>query len=460
MAAAGSDAKIEAEELPDFDEATEGNGAREDGKDGGGHGTGAITASGFRDFLLRPELMKALVACGFEHPSEVQHACIPQAMLGTDILCQAKSGMGKTAVFVLTCLQHMPEDLDASAQRDVSVLVLCHTRELAYQIQHEFKRLGQFVKNIKISAVFGGHPTEKDRQMLKDGCHVLVGTPGRVLQLVREEALKLGSLSRFILDECDRCIDELGLRRDVQQIFIKTPRKKQVMMFTATLTPETASICKKFMTEPHEITVESQSKLTLHGLLQYYVQLEERQKNKKLIDMLDSLEFNQVVIFVKSVKRALALDGLLNECNFPSMTLHPESARLSTGPPRGKKGKGKGKRGNGDVAGKSEDKADIRLDQLQAFKDFKKRILVSTDLFGRGMDVERVNIVINYDMPETSDAYLHRVGRAGRFGTKGLAVTFSATPEDTKVLKSVQERFEVSIPEMPDKVDTTSYLNA
>jgi len=357
---------------------------------------------------------------------------------------------------VLACLQHMPEDLDASTQKDVSVLVLCHTRELAYQIQHEFKRLGQFVKNLKVGAVFGGHPVDKDKQMLKDGCHVLVGTPGRVLQLVREDALKLESLTRFILDECDKCIDELGLRRDVQQIFIKTPRKKQVMMFTATLTPETASICKKFMTEPHEITVESQSKLTLHGLLQYYVQLEERQKNKRLIDMLDSLEFNQVVIFVKSVKRALALDGLLNECNFPSMTLHPESERLSSDPPRSKKGKGKGKRGKG----KSEETIDIRLDRLQEFKDFKKRILVSTDLFGRGMDVERVNIVINYDMPETSDAYLHRVGRAGRFGTKGLAITFSATKEDTNVLKSVQERFEVSIPEMPDKVDTTSYLNA
>merc|ERR1719401_2505712 len=112
-------------------------------------------------------------------------------MLGTDILCQAKSGMGKTAVFVLTCLQHMPEDLDASRQKGVSVLVLCHTRELAYQIQHEFKRLGQFVENIKISAVFGGRPMYTDRQMLKDGCHVLVGTPGRVLQLVREETLKL-----------------------------------------------------------------------------------------------------------------------------------------------------------------------------------------------------------------------------------------------------------------------------
>lgn len=452
---AASKAENEAEDLPDFDDDQAAAPGREDGKDSGARGAGAITASGFRDFLLREELMKAIVECGFEHPSEVQHACIPQATLGSDILCQAKSGMGKTAVFVLSCLQKLVAEFKEADKQGCKVLVLCHTRELAYQIEHEFKRLAKYASNLKIMAVFGGHPVEKDKDALKSGCHVLVGTPGRVLGLVREDALKMEGLTHFILDECDRCIDDLQLRRDVQQIFIKTPRKKQVMMFSATMSADTAAICKKFMSSPHEITVDSQSKLTLHGLLQYYVKLEERQKNKKLIDMLDGLEFNQVVIFVKSVKRALALDGLLNECNFPSMTLHPEDERLGPPPPRGKNGKGQGR-----ARRQAEDKPDIRLERLQLFKDFKKRILVTTDLFGRGMDVERVNIVINYDMPESSDAYLHRVGRAGRFGTKGLAVTFSAAPEDEKILTSVQERFEVSIPEMPDNIDTTSYLNA
>merc|ERR1712032_894066 len=229
-------------------------------------------------------------------------------------------------------------------------------------------------------------------------------------------------------------------------------------MFSATLTPETAGICKKFMSSPHEITVDSEKKLTLHGLLQYYIKLEEKQKNKQLIGLLDALEFNQVVIFVSSVKRALALDGLLQECNFPSMTLHNVSDRLA--PTKGKGKNGKNKNGKGKNPKEREAEPDVRLERLKAFKEFKKRILVSTDLFGRGMDVERVNIVINYDMPENSDAYLHRVGRAGRFGTKGLSITFSATADDAKVLTSVQERFEVRIPEMPNKVDTTSYLNA
>merc|ERR1712087_694912 len=207
-------------------------------------------------------------------------------------------------------------------------------------------------------------------------------------------------------------------------------KKKQVMMFSATFTDETWALCKKFMQDPHEIRVDEESKLTLHGLLQYYVKLSEKGKNRKLNDLLDALEFNQVVIFVKSVQRAIALDKLLIECNFPSIAIH---------------------------SGLDQDE---RINRYQQFKEFQKRIMVSTDLFGRGIDIERVNIVINYDMPGESDSYLHRVGRAGRFGTKGLAVSFIGSDEDTEVMKKVQARFEVKIGDLPAKIDTTSYLNA
>merc|ERR1711988_1782905 len=186
----------------------------------------------------------------------------------------------------------------------------------------------------------------------------------------------------------------------------------------------------KFMSEPHEIQIDDESKLTLHGLLQYFIKMGEKEKNRKLNDLLDVLEFNQVVIFVKSVQRAIALDKLLCECNFPSIAIHSALDQ------------------------------EERIGRYKQFKEFQKRIMVSTDLFGRGIDIERVNIVINYDMPADSDSYLHRVGRAGRFGTKGLALTFVGTDEDSDVLKKVQERFEVNIGEMPSTIDTTSYLNA
>jgi len=418
--------KAAEEELPDFDEdATE---TKEEQKDGEGKKANyaAIHASGFRDFLLKPELLRATVECGFEHPSEVQHACIPQAILGTDILCQAKSGMGKTAVFVLACLQQ----LDAS-EKAIKVLVLCHTRELAYQIKHEFDRFAKFFADVKCNVVYGGTPIAKDKEMLKDNCpHILIGTPGRVIALTRDKDLKLEKLTQFVLDECDKCVDKLDMRKDIQQIFIATPKKKQVMMFSATMSKETRELCKKFMQDPHEISVDQESKLTLHGLLQYYVKLDEKGKNRKLNDLLDALEFNQVVIFVKSVQRAIALDKLLVECSFPSLAIH---------------------------SGLNQEE---RINRYKQFKEFQKRIMVCTDLFGRGIDIERVNIVINYDMPEDSDSYLHRVGRAGRFGTKGLAIAFVTTDEDQEVLKKTQERFEVSIETMPATIDTTSYLNS
>merc|ERR1712203_494528 len=331
-----------------------------------------------------------------------------------------------TAVFVLACLQQ----LDAS-EKAVKTLVICHTRELAYQIKHEFDRFAKYFTDVETGVVYGGMPVAKDRDMLRDDCpHILIGTPGRVLGLLRDKDLKLDKLTQFVLDECDKCLDKLDMRKDIQQIFLETPKKKQVMMFSATMTAETRELCKKFMQDPHEISVDQESKLTLHGLLQYYVKLSEKEKNRKLNDLLDALEFNQVVIFVKSVQRAIALDKLLLECNFPSIAIH------------------------------SGLKQDERIARYKQFKEFQKRIMVSTDLFGRGIDIERVNIVINYDMPEDSDTYLHRVGRAGRFGTKGLAITFVAGDEDSDVMKKVQERFEINVGEMPSSIDTTSYLNA
>jgi len=194
-----------------------------------------------------------------------------------------------------------------------------------------------------------------------------------------------------------------------------------------------------------EIYVDDQSKLTLHGLQQYYVKLTEKEKNKKLNDLLDSLEYNQVVIFVRTTQRAEALNKLLCDCCFPSMEIHSGI--------------------------KSQDE---RIKRYKAFKNFEKRILVATDIFGRGIDIQRVNIVINYDMPDDPDQYLHRVGRAGRFGTKGLALSFisSDAPMETtqrgykreftdeQVLEQIQSRFEVKIQPMPNQINASTYMQS
>ncbi|PAA71434.1 hypothetical protein BOX15_Mlig012954g2, partial [Macrostomum lignano] len=384
-----------------------------------------IHSSGFRDFLLKPELLRAIVDCGFEHPSEVQHECIPQAILSMDVLCQAKSGMGKTAVFVLATLQQL-ESVDEAEPR---VLVLCHTRELAFQISKEYERFSKYMPGVNISVYFGGVPVKKDIEALKKSMpHIVVGTPGRVLDLVRNKALSLKSVKHFVLDECDKMLDQLDMRRDVQEIFKMTPHQKQVMMFSATLSKEIRPICKKFMQDPLEIYIDDESKLTLHGLKQHYLKVKENEKNRKLFELIDVLEFNQVIIFVKSVQRCMALSQLLVEQNFPAIAIHRGMTQ------------------------------EERLEKYQSFKNFEKRIMVATNLFGRGMDIERVNIVFNYDMPENSDTYLHRVARAGRFGTKGLAITFVSDEADVKILNDVQNRFEVNITELPEEIEISSYI--
>lgn len=202
-----------------------------------------IHSTGFRDFLLKPELMKAISDCGFEHPSEVQQECIPNAVLGMDVLCQAKSGMGKTAVFVLTTLHLIhPEP------GEVSVLVLCHTRELAFQIKNEYNRFSKYMPGIKTAVFYGGVPIKQDEETLKtEKPSIIVGTPGRILALLRDRTLDLSKSKHFVLDECDKMLEALDMRKDVQDIFKQTPHEKQVMMFSATLSKEIRPVCKKFM---------------------------------------------------------------------------------------------------------------------------------------------------------------------------------------------------------------------
>jgi ATP-dependent RNA helicase UAP56/SUB2 len=335
--------------------------------------------------------------------------------------------MGKTAVFVLATLHQLEPEPNV-----IKVVVMCHTRELAFQIHHEYERFSKYLKDVKSAVFYGGVPVQEQKDQLKDNApNIVIGTPGRMVHLaVKDKVMKLDKVKHFVLDECDKMLEEASMRGDVQKIFTQTPHDKQVMMFSATLSKEIRPICRKFCQNAMEIYVDDEAKLTLHGLQQYYVKLKEEQKNRKLNDLLDALEFNQVIIFVSKVNRATELNKLLVECNFPSMVCHSALDQPE------------------------------RIARLEKFKNFEARILVTTDLMGRGIDIERVNIVINYDFPEGSDAYLHRVNRAGRFGTKGLAVSFVSSPTDEEVLKQVQGRFEVNISELPSQIDISSYMNA
>jgi ATP-dependent RNA helicase UAP56/SUB2 len=241
--------------------------------------------------------------------------------------------------------------------------------------------------------------------------------------LVKDGLLNVSGVKHFVLDECDRLLAELDMRADMQSIFLKTPHDKQVMMFSATLPDDLKVLARRFMSKSvMELLLDDETKLVLHGLQQYHIKLDENAKTRKLIDILDNLQFNQIIIFVGKTPRAIELNKLLLECNFPAVCLF--------------KGMNPKK----------------RAEVYSNFKERKSVIMISTDILGRGVDVEGVNAVINFDFPRDTDGYIHRVNRAGRFGTKGLAISFISSPEDTESLKAVQARFGVAIGEAPEKL--------
>lgn len=386
-------------------------------------GVGTVS---FRDMLLKEQILRAIGDAGFEHPSEVQQNAIPFAMVGQDMIVQAKSGMGKTAVFVIATLQQIEPDTSDPA---IDTLVLCHSREMAFQVHKEFERLGKYLADVKAGVVYGGVSVQEQQKLIEESKpNILVGTPGRVLHFIKKGAVDVGRVKRLILDECDEMLQGKEFRRQIQEIFKSTPKEKQVMMCSATISDKARSICRQISNNAEEIFIDDK-KLTLHGLQQHFVEIDEKEKIKKLNDLLDSLDFNQVMVFVRSKERATALDKVLQKAFFPSIAMHGSL------------------------------KQEERLERYRKFKEYESRILVTTNLCGRGVDMERVNVVVNFDMPKDPNVYLHRVGRAGRFGTKGLAVTFVSGEKDQETLQAIQDRFEVKITELPKEIKSSSYKN-
>jgi ATP-dependent RNA helicase UAP56/SUB2 len=375
--------------------------------------------------MIQDELKKNIKDAGFEYPSEVQKQCLPHSLSGSDVLCQGKAGMGKTAIFIFTIINRI---LKKEIKGEISCLVLCHTRELAYQISKEFARFSKDL-DIKTCLLIGGDNEKTQIQDLKNKPIVIIGTPGRILSLCKKKQLNLNNIQVFVIDECDKMLNALDMRADVQKIFKKTPCDKQVMMFTATLPEETKTVCKKFMRKPEEIIVKEENKEHLEKLQQFYVKLNEDQKNKKLFDILDNVQFNQVIIFVNNIPRCETLSDILNKNTFPSIAIHADLPQ------------------------------EERIKKFDRFKEFRMRIMVATELYGRGVDFLKVNTVINYDMSNDADAYVHRVGRAGRFGTKGITITFLASEEDQKVFDDLLKKYpNIKAEALPNVIDKSIYI--
>jgi translation initiation factor 4A len=373
---------------------------------------------------LKANLLRGIYAFGFEKPSSIQQKALYPMTLrpGKDIIAQAQSGTGKTGAFVTGTLQIIDEKKPVT-----QALILAPTHELASQTKQVMDDIGRFLK-IKTQLLVGGTSVEKDKQLLlEDTPHVVIGTPGRVHDMFRRKYLNSNTLKVLVIDEADEMLSS-GFKEQMYKIFQYTPNEIQIGLFSATMPTDLQELTDKFLRQPIKILVKAEQ-LTLQGIAQYYINLEDDlQKYETIKDLFASLTVSQAIIYCNSTRRVDDLQEAMTSDNFPVKKIHgkmPDDERKSV------------------------------------HKDFKAggcRVLITSDLFARGIDVQQVSIVINFDIPRNEHTYLHRIGRSGRWGRKGIAINFQ-TKHDASRLKKFEEYYQTQIVEMPSNYTEHLGLN-
>ncbi|KAL7504312.1 hypothetical protein ACHAXN_001987 [Cyclotella atomus] len=376
----------------------------------------------FDSMSLKPALLRGIYAYGFEKPSAIQQRAIRPIIRGRDVIAQSQSGTGKTAVFSISALQLLDE-----RSSEPQVLILSPIRELAEQTQRVVSSLGDFM-NVKAIACIGGKSLGEDRKMLQQGVQIISGTPGRVYDLIKRGDLRTRSLKAFIIDEADEMLNK-GFKEQVSKEFDDPgnslcalcsylPPQSQVVLVSATLPVEVLEMTRKFMNDPVRILVK-RDELTLEGIKQFFVSVEKEEwKFDTLTDLYDTLTVTQAVIFCNTKQKVDWLAGKMRESNFTVAAMH------------------------GDMTQDERDKV------MEEFRSGSSRVLIATDLWGRGIDVQQVSLVICYDLPTNRELYIHRIGRSGRFGRKGVAINFVRT-EDVRTLREIEQFYSTQIDEMP-----------
>lgn len=367
--------------------------------------------STFESMKLKPELLKGIYSYGFEAPSAIQSRAIMQIISGKDTIAQAQSGTGKTATFSVGMLQALEPKV-----RQTQALVLSPTRELATQINNVIMNLGNYM-NIHTHACTGGKQVGEDTKKLGQGQHIVSGTPGRVLDVIKRRHLQTRNVKMLVLDEADELMTK-GFKEQIYEIYRQLPLTVQVVVVSATLTREVLEMTSKFTTDPVRILVKRED-VTLEGIKQYYIQCEKEEwKFDTLCDLYDNLTITQAVIFCNTKMKVTWLAEQLRKANFAVVAMH------------------------GDM--KQEERDLIMND----FRSGNSRVLISTDVWARGIDVQQVSLVINYDLPLDKENYVHRIGRSGRFGRRGKAINL-LTKEDREEFKDLQRYYKIKIREMP-----------
>jgi ATP-dependent RNA helicase DeaD len=354
----------------------------------------------FADLGLSKDLLQTLDELGYEEPTPIQAKAIPELLGGHDVIGQAQTGSGKTAAFGLPMLEH----IDPSNE-ETQAFVLTPTRELCIQVTQAMRAYAEHLEGVEIVAVFGGAPIKEQQARLRHGAQVVVATVGRMMDLINRQSLVLTSSRYVVLDEADEMLD-LGFIEDVEKILRMCPSGRQTALFSATIPEPVARLAENYMYDPTTIRV-TPKKLTVDSVEQAYVMVEPRDKLKRVIEVLKAEDPEQAIIFCRTKIGAAKLDRALADTGLRVKALH------------------------GDLSQGQRDGVMI------SFKEHKVPLLVATDIAARGLDIEHVTHVINYDLPNNPEIYVHRIGRTGRVGRTGRAITF-ATAKQREDLKTIE----------------------
>ncbi len=350
----------------------------------------------FEDMNLSSGTLKAVLEMGFEEATPIQSQAIPVIMSGHDCLGQSQTGTGKTASFAIPCLEKINPK-----SRSLQAIILCPTRELTIQVSEEFRKLLKFRSNIMVLPIYGGQPIDRQIMALKKGVQVVIGTPGRVMDHMRRHTLKMENVNYAVLDEADEMLD-MGFRDDIEEILSKVPSERQTVMFSATMSPEILELSKKYLNEPEFVKI-TRKELTVPQIEQIYFDIKEKYKLEALCRLIDVYSPKLAVVFCNTKKRVDdVVEQLLGRGYFAD-GLH------------------------GDLKQQQRDRV------MQKFRNGNIEILVATDVAARGIDVDNIDIVFNYDIPQDEEYYVHRIGRTGRAGKSGKAFTFCCGKEIYKL---------------------------
>jgi len=372
----------------------------------------------FEDYFLKRELLMGIFEKGFERPSPIQEEAIPIALTGKDIMARAKNGTGKTASFVIPALEKVNPDINA-----VQVLLLVPTRELALQTAQVTKELGKHMK-VNVMVTTGGTSLREDIMRLYNPVHVLVATPGRILDLASKNVADFSRCNMVVLDEADKLLSP-EFSELVDNVLLHVSKKRQTLLFSATFPVTVKDFRDKHMKDPFEINLMDE--LTLIGVSQFYAYVEEKQKIHCLNTLFTRLQINQSIIFCNSVNRVELLAKKITQLGYSCYYIH---ARM------------------------------LQQHRNRVFHDFRQgqcRNLVCSDLITRGIDIQAVNVVINFDFPKNAETYLHRIGRSGRFGHLGIAINF-VTADDRGTLARIEKELDTEIKAIPAQIDPELYV--